>query len=174
MHWLWPKINPPPHHIEASIPPKPSQKHQIDSAELWELFARFDTDHSGTIDKQELKSAMRSMGLQVDGEANKLEFERMFKEIDRDNNGKIDFEEFLFLATEQLGARQDSEYVFHRLRQANQEMIEHEDLRRAAIGYKIPLSEKDIDDMIKYFAKKNANGIDKEDFYELFKQINSH
>ena len=59
-------------------------------SELREAFAYFDTDGSGTIDRMELKVAMRRLGMNV-GET---ELAAMIAEADKDADGQIDFDEF--------------------------------------------------------------------------------
>ena len=59
---------------------------------LQDAFTLFDTDGDGAIDATELKVAMRALGFapQEDGE-----IARMMADIDSDNSGTIDFDEFL-------------------------------------------------------------------------------
>ncbi|KAH8069709.1 Ca2-binding protein [Aureococcus anophagefferens] len=59
--------------------------------EIREAFNLFDTDGSGTIDPKELKAAMQSLGF----EAKNQTIYQMIGDIDKDNSGTIDFEEFL-------------------------------------------------------------------------------
>ena len=59
--------------------------------EIREAFNLFDTDGSGTIDPKELKAAMQSLGF----EAKNQTIYQMIGDIDKDNDGSIDFEEFL-------------------------------------------------------------------------------
>ena len=56
--------------------------------EIKEAFDLFDTDGSGTIDPKELKAAMQSLGF----EAKNQTIFQMISDLDRNNNGAIDFE----------------------------------------------------------------------------------
>ncbi len=58
--------------------------------ELEAIFRFIDADNSGTVSEAELRDAMRRLRLQVDDEA----VRSLFKEMDRDGNGLIDFGEF--------------------------------------------------------------------------------
>ena len=56
--------------------------------EIKEAFDLFDTDGTGTIDPKELKAAMQSLGF----EAKNQTIFQMISDLDRNNNGAIDFE----------------------------------------------------------------------------------
>ncbi|XP_052769116.1 calmodulin-A-like isoform X2 [Mya arenaria] len=58
--------------------------------EYREAFNIFDRDGSGAISIKELEIAMRSLGQNP----NEEELERMIKEVDKDGNQELDFEEF--------------------------------------------------------------------------------
>ena len=63
--------------------------------EIREAFNLFDTDGSGTIDARELKAAMRALGFQV----KKAEIRTMIADIDKDESGSIDIDEFTEMMT---------------------------------------------------------------------------
>jgi hypothetical protein len=56
-----------------------------------QAFDLFDTDHSGAIDEDELYQAMKAIGLRT----SKKECRKMIGDQDEDDNGEIDFPEFL-------------------------------------------------------------------------------
>ncbi|XP_045182503.1 neo-calmodulin-like [Mercenaria mercenaria] len=62
-------------------------------AQARESFRIFDRDGNGTIDRKELKHAMKMLGEELSDE----EVEQMMKEADENGDGKINFEEFLRL-----------------------------------------------------------------------------
>ena len=74
-------------------------------------FEEFDTDGSGTIDANEMRIAMRSLGVEVKS----AEIRRMMNEVDDDGNGTIEFGEFLEMMTAKMGDRQSKENVLLRV-----------------------------------------------------------
>ncbi|XP_012869719.1 PREDICTED: calcium-binding protein 7 [Dipodomys ordii] len=63
------------------------------SAEIREAFKVFDRDGNGFISKQELGTAMRSLGYMP----NEVELEVIIQRLDMDGDGQVDFEEFVTL-----------------------------------------------------------------------------
>lgn len=68
----------------------------------WELF---DDDHSGQIDSNELQNVLRKLGLNPTEE----ELQEMIHDIDKDNDGTIDYSEFLRLMSNKLKDAQTEE-----------------------------------------------------------------
>ena len=73
--------------------------------ELKEAFSLFDTDGSGSIDAKELKAAMRALGFQV----KKADVRKMIADIDKDDSGTIDFQEFVDMMTGKMSERDGKE-----------------------------------------------------------------
>lgn len=66
--------------------------HLVDrKAVLTKMFREFDTDHSGTIDKEELDHALINLGLRLNGD----ELQGVMDYLDTDGGGDIDLEEFI-------------------------------------------------------------------------------
>merc|ERR1712086_1093541 len=63
--------------------------------EIMEAFDLFDTDGSGSIDVNELKVAMKALGMDAKSE----EIRKLINDIDTDGDGTIDFDEFLAMMT---------------------------------------------------------------------------
>ena len=61
----------------------------------------------GTIDAKELKAAMRALGFQV----KKADVRRMIAEVDKDESGAIDFDEFVEMMTGKMGERDSKEEI---------------------------------------------------------------
>lgn len=76
------------------------QKEEIDNA-----FSLFDKDRSGTIDVNELKDAMRALGIFL----KKKEVRLVMTKVDKDGSGAIDKEEFMSLMAEQIVNRNQEE-----------------------------------------------------------------
>merc|ERR1719326_54135 len=70
---------------------------------VWQVFKQFDTDHSGTINKDNLATILSSGHVtkftQVVG-LEKQEIEDLMVKYDKDKNGVIDFDEFMELLQE--------------------------------------------------------------------------
>lgn len=62
-------------------------------AEMRDVFNMFDADGSGTLDVEELRIVMASIGLSVE----EWEIRAMISEVDADGGGEIDWGEFLYL-----------------------------------------------------------------------------
>mmetsp|Transcript_30567 Transcript_30567/g.97574 ORF Transcript_30567/g.97574 Transcript_30567/m.97574 type:complete len:549 (+) Transcript_30567:129-1775(+) len=56
---------------------------------LWQAFQHFDTDGSGMITMDELEEALKEYGA-----VSQAELQALIKEVDKDGDGKIDYEEF--------------------------------------------------------------------------------
>uniref|UniRef100_A0A5F8GQ61 Calcium binding protein 7 n=1 Tax=Monodelphis domestica TaxID=13616 RepID=A0A5F8GQ61_MONDO len=66
---------------------------QLTALEIREAFKVFDRDGNGFISKQELGTAMRSLGYMP----NEVELEVIIQRLDMDGDGQVDFEEFVTL-----------------------------------------------------------------------------
>ena len=72
-------------------------------------FDKFDLDHDGSIDVQELGQVLRGLGplavmfrqadTDCDGVVSDAEVQALFKKADTDSNGVITFDEFVVLST---------------------------------------------------------------------------
>lgn len=58
--------------------------------ELWQLFESIDRDHSGGLDKEELRTAFKRSGLTIS--SSKLD--QFFDEVDTNHDGEISFDEW--------------------------------------------------------------------------------
>ena len=91
----------------------------------------FDTDGSGSIDPKELKAAMQSLGF----EAKNQTIFQMISDLDANNSGAIDFEEFLDMMTARMSdkdTREDIQKVFRLFDDDNTGHITLKNLRRVA------------------------------------------
>eukprot|EP01061_Rhynchopus_euleeides_P006719 TRINITY_DN15788_c0_g1_i1.p1 TRINITY_DN15788_c0_g1~~TRINITY_DN15788_c0_g1_i1.p1 ORF type:complete len:260 (+),score=138.18 TRINITY_DN15788_c0_g1_i1:281-1060(+) len=81
---------------------RPLTNDQIEA--LQECFNTFDTDGSGSIDVQELGEVFASFGHEYTDE----EIQAMINEVDADQSGEIEFEEFLLLMMSNFGHEESS------------------------------------------------------------------
>ncbi|CAM9789759.1 unnamed protein product [Ascophyllum nodosum] len=89
---------------------KSSTKEEISSqelAEFREIFDLVDRDGGGTVTKEELGQLMGTIGI----EATPEEVDLMIDEIDQNNNGEIDFEEFVAVMSRKVNASYTSDQV---------------------------------------------------------------
>merc|ERR1711990_900142 len=70
-------------------------------AECKEAFDLFDADGGGTIDIEELGTAMTALGFQP----KKAEIKKMVDDMDKDSDGTIDFQEFLTLMAGKMSSK---------------------------------------------------------------------
>ena len=75
-------------------------------AEIQQTFARFDTDASGEIDRQEFANAMHTLGLRLKSD----EYDLLFKEYDVDQSGEIDLDEFTHMIKTHIKKRFKSSF----------------------------------------------------------------
>jgi solute carrier family 25 (mitochondrial phosphate transporter), member 23/24/25/41 len=81
--------------------------------ELWQLFESIDRDHSGALDKEELRQAFKRAGLTISN----AKLDQFFDEVDVNHDGEISFEEwrsllFLFLHAPLLTSTGTSCFLF--------------------------------------------------------------
>lgn len=60
--------------------------------ELWQLFESIDRDHSGALDKAELRAAFSRAGLTISN----AKLDQFFDEVDVNHDGEISFEEWRY------------------------------------------------------------------------------
>lgn len=77
--------------------------------EFREIFNLVDRDGGGSISKEELGELMDTLGINASQE----EIDLMINEIDTDNNGEIDFEEFVAVMSRKVNASYTPEQVKH-------------------------------------------------------------
>merc|ERR1711985_22849 len=73
--------------------------------ELREAFDLFDTDGSGAVDASELHTAMKALGF----EPKKEEIAKMVREMDKDGDATVDFEEFCIMMAEKMNQKDGKE-----------------------------------------------------------------
>mmetsp|Transcript_29296 Transcript_29296/g.32542 ORF Transcript_29296/g.32542 Transcript_29296/m.32542 type:complete len:151 (+) Transcript_29296:91-543(+) len=120
-------------------------KEQIE--ELKEAFALFDQDGNGMISKEELGKVMKSLGQEPTSE----QLDQMINEVDKDNSGTIEFDEFLQLMAKQMtkGDLQDElREAFKAFDQNGDGKISKAELKKVMEGLGENLSDQDISDMI--------------------------
>eukprot|EP00465_Bigelowiella_longifila_P012073 CAMPEP_0185261852 /NCGR_PEP_ID=MMETSP1359-20130426/10165_1 /TAXON_ID=552665 /ORGANISM="Bigelowiella longifila, Strain CCMP242" /LENGTH=167 /DNA_ID=CAMNT_0027848623 /DNA_START=52 /DNA_END=555 /DNA_ORIENTATION=+ len=137
--------------------------------EIREAFDLFDTDGSGSIDKNELKVAMRALGF----EPKKEEIAKMIQDIDKDNSGEIDFPEFLEMMTAKMGERDSKTEILKAFRLFDDDetgYITLENLRRVAKEIGESMTDKELQEMIEEADRTNDGKVSEDEFLRIMKK----
>ena len=134
--------------------------------ELKEAFTLFDTNHSGSIDARELKAAMRALGHEV----TKVMCSAMFREVDKDPETELNFDEFCKIMAprlKQADSRDEVMKVYQLFDADKQGYITVRELRRMADDCGETMTDEELMEMIER-ADSNADGqVSPEDFYNI-------
>ena len=112
-------------------------------SELKEAFQLFDRDGDGTISTDELGIVLRSIGQNPTDK----EIEEMIAEVDDDNNGYCEYDEFLLLMSKKINEGQMDEEMmeaFKTFDNTGKGWISINDLKRVLKQYNETLSDEDI------------------------------
>merc|ERR1712244_211974 len=134
--------------------------------ELKEAFDLFDTDKSGAIETAELKAAMSSLGYE---HTNKLIFQ-ILENLDKNQDGQIDFDEFLDMMSAKLSdkdSREDIMKVFNLFDQDGTGRITIEDLRHVARELGEEISEEELKEMVDRADSGKTGSVSPDDFYNI-------
>ena len=139
--------------------------------EIDNAFHLFDKDRSGSIDVNELKDAMKALGIFL----KKEEVKETMRKVDKDGSGNIDQEEFTALMAEQIDVRDQQKElakVFRIYDDDDAGLITDENLKRCAKDLEEePLTNQEAHMMIRMADKKDKNGVDPEDFMNLMREL---
>ena len=134
--------------------------------EIKEAFDLFDTDGSGTIDPKELKAAMQSLGF----EAKNQTIFQMISDLDANQSGAIDFEEFLDMMTARMSdkdTREDISKVFRLFDDDQTGQITLKNLWRVARELGETMTEEELQEMIDRADSNGDGGVSMDDFYQI-------
>ncbi|CAG9333219.1 unnamed protein product [Blepharisma stoltei] len=153
--------------------PKPRRRGRFELSEeqkqeIKEAFDLFDTDKTGSIDYHELKVAMRALGFDV----KKLEVIDLMRQYDKENSGRIDYQDFLDIMTQKIGDRDPKEEVLKAFRLFDDDgtgYITLKNLRRVARELGEHLSDEELKAMIDEFDKDSDGQISQEEFFNIMK-----
>ena len=136
--------------------------------EFQDIFDQYDKDKDGKISGRELANVMFSMGLSpTDDEIN-----AMIKEVDLNNDGKIDLDEFITLMTKTTPDTQTEDEVINAFRVFDKQgngLIPSDELKHIMMTIGDKMTEEEATEMI------NEADIDEDGMinYEKFVSINS-
>ncbi|KAL4218285.1 Calmodulin-like protein 6 [Mactra antiquata] len=139
--------------------------------EVKEMFRLFDKDGDNTITADEMAHVLRGLGFHM---TNK-EIKKALKEIDTNGNGKVEYGEFRAFLIKQFKESKSESETKREIRQAfklfdrdGNGYIEKAELRRAMRTLGEPLTEAEIDIMMKDADKNRDGKIDYEEFVALW------
>ena len=147
---------------------------------LKDVFDMFDLDSSGTIEKKEMKKALESLF----GEDNELleeskskvyGFDNLMNDLDENEDGVIDFEEFVSLMTNGISLDVDRESTdkVHKIFcvEEGEDGFTKDDLRKIADELNIEITDKELEKMIKIDDKDEDEKINADEFYDILNQL---
>ncbi|KAK4934363.1 Calmodulin [Elasticomyces elasticus] len=131
-----------------------------------DVFALFDKDNSASISTEELGDVMRSLGQNP----THVELQDMVNEVDTDQSGSIEFNEFLAMMATTMQPKdfaEETKAAFAVFDKDGSGTISAEELKAVMKSLGENLTDEEIDEMITQ-ADKDGNGtIDYEEFAEL-------
>lgn len=155
----------------AEFNPKIYEKNGLTEDEVMEIkeaFDLFDSNKSGSIDTEELKQALQSLGI----DAKNQTLTNMIADIDKNNNGDIDFDEFIDMMTAKMSdkdTREDLKKVYDLFLGDDDgaDGIEIKHLKRVAKELNESIKDDELNEMI-VRADTNKDGkVDFEEFYNI-------
>eukprot|EP01134_Creolimax_fragrantissima_P002076 CFRG2076T1 len=139
-------------------------------ADLKDAFDLFDIDGSGEIDASELKMAMVTLGM---SECKDTEIQFMIKGVDKNGNGKVDFDEFLII----MGAKMTEKDSVHDVMQAfdlfdddHTGKITLRNLKRVAQELGEQMTDDELMNMIKEADTDNDGEVSRDDFLQIMQK----
>ena len=139
--------------------------------EIKEAFDLFDTEGRNEIDIKELKVAMRALGF----EPKKEEVNRLIKEVDRDNKGVINFDDFNDIMSQKVAERdpvEEMKKAFMLLCEDNQERITLKSLKKTADELGETMTKEELEEMIREADYDGDGEIGEDDFIKIMKKTN--
>ena len=161
-------------HFKKSALGRPKKRTELTEEqrqEIKEAFDLFDTDGSGNIDAKELKVAMRALGF----EPKKDEIKKMIAEMDADQNGVIDYNDFLELMTAKMAERDPMEEMMKAFRLFDEDdtgRISFKNLKRVAKELGENMSDEEIQEMIDEADRDGDGEINEDEFFRIMKKTN--
>ena len=155
---------------QAEFNPKNYEKNGLTEDEVLEIkeaFDLFDSDHSGTIDTEELKQALGNLGI----DAKNQTLQNMMNDIDKNQSGTIDFDEFIEMMTAKMSdkdSRKDLENIFELfIGDDNTDKIDIRHLKRVAKELGENMTDDELNEMIVRADTDKDGKVSFEEFYAI-------
>ncbi|KAL7328596.1 hypothetical protein PS15p_206841 [Mucor circinelloides] len=136
-------------------------------SEYRESFALFDKNGDGAIDAEELGQVMRSLNQEPTDE----ELKDMINDVDSDNNGRIDFNEFLTIMSRMKGTDETENDLVEAFKVFDKDQdgsITQDELRSVMANLGQKLTSQELDEMIK---EADTDGDGKINYKEFVKMM---
>merc|ERR1711966_104428 len=136
--------------------------------ELREAFDLFDTDGSGAVDASELHTAMKALGF----EPKKEEIAKMVKEMDKDGDATVDFEEFCVMMAEKMNQKDGKEELLKGFKLFDDDStgkISMKNFKRVAKELGENLTDKELKEIIAEADTDGDGEISEAEFLEVMK-----
>uniref|UniRef100_A0A1J3HXG0 Calcium-binding protein CML19 n=1 Tax=Noccaea caerulescens TaxID=107243 RepID=A0A1J3HXG0_NOCCA len=137
--------------------------------EIREVFDLFDIDGSGSIDARELNVAMRSLGFEMNNE----QLNELMAEVDKNQSGAIDFDEFVHMMTTKFGERDSTDELskaFKIIDHDNNGKISHRDIKQIAKELGENFTDNDIEEMIEEADRDKDGEVNLEEFMKMMRR----
>merc|ERR1712168_804068 len=123
-------------------------------------------DENGNIPNEKLYSIMKSLGQNIPD----AELQMMIQDVDTDDSGEIDIDEFMAMMASHLGLVEpdNSREAFKCLASTTEGQIKTEDLRQVMAGMKDMLSEEQINNIFLELDPDNVGKIDFRRYKRVF------
>merc|ERR1711994_951098 len=124
---------------------------------------------AGTIDAKELRVAMRALGF----EPKKEEIKKMIADIDKDDSGTIDFDEFLDMMTAKMSEKDSREEIRKAFRLFDDDetgFITLKNLRRVAKEIGENMTDEELREMIDEADRDGDGQVSEEEFLRIMKK----
>ncbi|SPJ82638.1 probable Calmodulin [Fusarium torulosum] len=154
-------------HVSPSVQADSLTEEQV--SEFKEAFSLFDKDGDGQITTKELGTVMRSLGQNP----SESELQDMINEVDADNNGTIDFPEFLTMMARKMKDTDSEEEIreaFKVFDRDNNGFISAAELRHVMTSIGEKLTDDEVDEMIREADQDGDGRIDYNEFVQLMMQ----
>ena len=153
-------------------------KEQVD--EIKSAFELFDKDHSGTIDVNELRDAMKALGIYLKRD----DVKEMMKRVDKDQSGSIELDEFMSLMAEKIVSFAVVICVIQSERNPEEELrkafriydgddsgkISFDNLKKVAIDLNEQLTDDEIKEMIEIADTDKDGEVSLDEFISLMRK----
>ncbi|GFO12054.1 calmodulin [Plakobranchus ocellatus] len=146
-----------------------SKKEEQEQEKVWrEIFELFDKDKNGHICKEELGHVMRAL----DMDPTQKELDAAVKELDKDGNGVIEYHDFKFYMQKMKRLSYDERKnemlrAFQLIDKNNDKFIDSKELMATLTSLGEPLSEAEVNAMIKVADVNKDGKIDYEEFVKF-------